>query len=673
LKRDLFEHKEPQTVTKHNIFENYLEPWARIIANQRWPDAYYIDAFAGTGKYVKTGESGSPVIAADILLKHQRPSCQFHCICIERNPRRYKILEQSLDKYKGNLDLETYNGEFLTFIDTILSKIDKYPAFFFIDPEGFSGMDFDIIKAIINLSNKEVLINFQYNAIQRWLKAPKVEDTITRLFGTSDYKKCKSESELIELYKNQIRKSGAFCWYFRNRFPLKNRTFYYLVYVTRNITGFKIMKDVMFSEKSRLYFEPSLFKEVNFQTFQKQIFDKDKGRKSVEYNEILGFVLQETNYLDKDLRKALKNIGVTKTRNPDNKYIPFLNFPNNNSNSVVSKEPRLSRYQQVLLEQLPSRSKLKIVYKKYKYIDGKNEVLVERVNDGSIIKRFDKTPLPKKSTDVVCPHFLELKWAYGCPFDCAWCYLKGTFRFRPEGIKPVIKDLEKIELHTKAFLEEVKTPEILNTGEIADSLMAENKKFAFSKMIIPLFEAQDRHKVLFLTKSNNIKHLLDIKPHNQVIVSFSLNALTIAKRWENKAPTVDKRIEAAKKLADLGYEIRIRIDPMVPIKNWEAHYRNLLDLLFSNLVPERITFGSLRGLQSTLNSTEEDSWKKYLKESSNWGKKVEFSVRYNMYASLIDYLISKWNFKKIALCKETLAVWRKLGMNYKKIKCNCIW
>lgn len=318
-------------------------------------------------------------------------------------------------------------------------------------------------------------------------------------------------------------------------------------------------------------------------------------------------------------------------------------------------------------------SKLKIYRKPYKMLDGRRKILIERVNDGSIIKRFDKTPSPRKSTDVVCPHFLELKWAYGCPFDCAWCYLKGTFRFRPEGIKPVIKDLEKIELHTKVFLDEVKTPEILNTGEIADSLMAENRKFAFSKMIIPLFEAQDRHKVLFLTKSNNIKHLLDINPHNQVIVSFSLNALAVAKKWENKAPAVDKRIEAAKKLADLGYEIRIRIDPMVPVKNWEKHYEKLLDLLLANLTPERITFGSLRGLQSTLNSTEEDSWKKYLKESSNWGKKVEFPVRYNMYANLIDYLKSRWNYKKIALCKETLAIWCKLRMDYKKIKCNCIW
>jgi spore photoproduct lyase len=673
LKKDLFDQKKPQTVSKHKIFENYLEPWAKIIANQKWNDAYYIDAFAGTGKYIKTGEAGSPVIAAQILLKCQKPRCKFHCICVEKDSKRYKILKNSIKRFTGKLNIEIYNGEFLDFIQTILDRIKDFPAFFFVDPEGFSGMDFETIEAILNLSSKEIFINFQYNAIQRWLKAPKVENTITTLFGTSNYKKCENEVELIELYKKQLRQTGAFVWYFKNKFPNKNRTLYYLIYATKNITGFKIMKHVMFEEASRRYFEPYLFAEIDFKTFQQQIFDKYKRGEFVEYNKVLAYVLQETNYLAKDLNTALKNIGVTKTNNPNNKNNPFLNFPDHNSNSLRIKNSHVLNYQTVLMKKPMTTSRLRVNYKQYRCIDGRRKVLVERVNDGSIITRFDKTPLPKKSTDVICPHFLELKWAYGCPFDCAWCYLKGTFRFRPEGIKPVVKNLEKIKLHTEAFLNKVKIPEILNTGEIADSLMAENSKFAFSKIIVPMFEKQNKHKVLFLTKSNNIRNFLEINPHNQVIMSFSLNALPVAKKWEKKAPTVKKRIEAAKKLSDLGYEIRIRIDPMVPINNWEKHYKDLLDLMFADFVPERITFGSLRGLQSTLNVTKDNSWKIYLKETSNWGKKVEFSVRFDMYSNLISYLRKKWNYKNIALCKETKAMWAKLGMDYKKIKCNCIW
>ncbi len=338
-------------------------------------------------------------------------------------------------------------------------------------------------------------------------------------------------------------------------------------------------------------------------------------------------------------------------------------LPFNNPSTHLAKEISISN---------EVTSKLKIHYREYRQLNGKKETLVARVNDGSIIARFDKTPLPEKSTDVVCPHFLELKWAYGCPFDCSWCYLKGTFRFRPNGIKPVVKDYEKIKLHTEAFLEQVKNPEILNTGEIADSLMHENSASPFSKLIIPMFERQKLHKVLFLTKSSIVKNLLDIHPHGQAIISFSLNAIPVAKRWE-KAPSVIKRIEAAAKVYDAGYEARIRLDPMVPITNWGKHYKELLNRVFDRFAPERITFGSLRGLQSTINGCSDKSWVRYLKEKSNWGKKIDFETRFAMYSTTIEYLKIKYSYSEIGLCKETVEMWKRLKMNYRKIKCNCIW
>jgi len=336
------------------------------------------------------------------------------------------------------------------------------------------------------------------------------------------------------------------------------------------------------------------------------------------------------------------------------------------------------QFQTVLLDVLPKQSalggieeKIRIKMRIYRLLDGSTKLLVQQVNDGSIIVRFDKTPFPRRATDVICPHFLELKWAYGCPFDCAWCYLKGTFRFRPEGIRPAFKPYEKIELHVRKFLENVNTPEMLNTGEIADSLMRENGNKPFSKFIIPLFERENKHKVLFVTKSTNIKNLLEINPHKQAVISFSLNAEPVAQNWEKAAPSIPARIEAAKKLFKAGYQVRIRIDPMVPIENWEKHYLRLVDQVFSKFIPERVTLGSLRGLQSTINGTKERSWVRYLKETSNWGKKIEFITRYQMYSTVINYLKRKYRYDKIALCKETKVMWQKLGMNYTKIRCNC--
>jgi len=319
---------------------------------------------------------------------------------------------------------------------------------------------------------------------------------------------------------------------------------------------------------------------------------------------------------------------------------------------------------------------ISIFTEEYELLDGSKKRLVQQVADGSIIKRFDKTPLPKKPTDVICPHFLELKWAYGCPFDCAYCYLKGTFRFRDKGTQPAYKDREKIKLHVDAFLDIVHPKEVLNTGEIADSLMSEKRDNPFSKFIIPLFEGQKRHKVLFLTKSNWVENFLEIEKHDQVIMSFSLNAESVVREWEHRTSSVMERIEAAKNVSDAGYETRIRIDPMVPVLDWEAQYKELIDEIFSNFRPERITIGSLRGLQSTINGVKDrkdKSWVDYLSESSNWGKKIASNLRYKMYSTIVDYLKDSYNFRNVALCKETLEMWKKLGMNYKEIRCNCIW
>jgi len=317
-----------------------------------------------------------------------------------------------------------------------------------------------------------------------------------------------------------------------------------------------------------------------------------------------------------------------------------------------------------------------IKYEKYKMIDGSTKKLVKQVGDGSIITRFDKTDPPKKPTDVVCPHFLELKWAYGCPFDCAWCYLKGTLRFLPAKTAPHMKDKDKIVSHLASFLEETNhgssyPGEILNTGELADSLMFENNGHSLSKMVMPIFETQEKHRVLFLSKSDYIQNVLRMETSHKPIFSFTINAFPVSKRWERRAPSSQRRLNAARLLSEAGYEVRLRIDPIVPIKNWKPAYKALIDRIFDKFTPERITVGSLRGLQSTINNCKDRSWAEYLSEKSNWGRKVDFNTRFEIYSELFSYMRKSHNYRNVAMCKETIEMWGKLKLDYRKIRCNC--
>ncbi len=525
--------------------------------------------------------------------------------------------------------------------------------------------------------------------IARFIQLPELKNVFNQLFGINKWQNIlrtpqKPELALINLYREQLHEIAnvKYSWAFRVCTSEKVQTLYYLLHATNNFKGHSIMKNIMFNQSAEgnfAYLGPQdisaktqmrLFNIHTIEDLKKYLLERFKGE-SLSYEEIQERVCipwyEEPPYIDKHYREALKELEkenkvrikriISKTQRglKDKDVITFLQ---NNPSTLFLYSPSLP--------------KIKVHYKEYSLLNGKRQILVERINDGSIISRFDKTPLPKKQSDIICPHFLELKWAYGCPYDCSWCYLKGTFRFRHEGKSPVIKEYKKIELHTRTFLEECKIPEILNTGEIADSLMGENNDKPFSKFIIPIFETQKKHKVLFLTKSSDIKNLLELESHNQAIMSFSLNAIPVADRWE-KAPRVMERIESAQKLYDNGFEVRIRIDPMVPIENWKEYYLHLVDLVFERFIPERITLGSLRGLQSTINGCTDKSWVKYLSEGSNWGRKISSRLRYEMYSALIEYLKEKYNYEKIALCKETLGMWRMLKMDFKEMKCNCIW
>ena len=296
----------------------------------------------------------------------------------------------------------------------------------------------------------------------------------------------------------------------------------------------------------------------------------------------------------------------------------------------------------------------------------KDRPRVVRSYHGGIVRYFYKTP-----SDIVCPHFWQLNWAYGCYFNCAYCYLQGTFRGKK---KPWYRPIEEVVETLDEVFSERNDPALFNSGELADSLMSPGRM----EKIADRFEEQSKHKLLLLTKSSNVEFLAR-RPRKQTIVSFSINATEPARLWEHGVPSPERRVMAAKAVSEAGYETRIRIDPMVPVPNWEKEYTGLIDNIFTNLRPNRITVGTLRGLQKTIMFSKDNSWVKYLSEKkTGWGKKIEFGKRFSMYSTVITYLKERYNFASVALCKETAEMWNRLGTSpgsyprWEKCRCNCV-
>jgi len=273
---------------------------------------------------------------------------------------------------------------------------------------------------------------------------------------------------------------------------------------------------------------------------------------------------------------------------------------------------------------------------------------------------FAKTP-----PTILCPHFYELRWAFGCNYSCAWCYLLGTGwgrkHFRDYSLRDVLKHIHKA-------LQEITQPSLFNTGELSDSYPNHPNMIA----IMNLFETQRTHKVLLLTKTADAGRLAqDASKRKQTIYSCSLNALPVAEKWELKTPSPLERIKALKKAVEAGIQVRVRIDPVVPIEGWRQHYGELVDMI--NGIPQvkRVTIGTLRGLPRTIMYGKklgcDMSWTKYFDVKTGWGLKMSDELRRGVYGFMFDRLQAK----EKAICKETREMAKEFKLDL-KMKCSCV-
>jgi spore photoproduct lyase len=241
-------------------------------------------------------------------------------------------------------------------------------------------------------------------------------------------------------------------------------------------------------------------------------------------------------------------------------------------------------------------------------------------------------------------------------------------------VPPKFKSREEIEKAILSFLEAHLQPHMLNSGELCDSLMSERSTSPFSVFIMKSFKGTN-HKVLFLSKMTNVQHFLENDWQKNAVLAWSINASSVAKRFEKRMPNPKERIAAAKEVYEAGYEVRVRLDPMVPVLNWQTHYGQIIDDICSNFKPERVTLGTLRGLASTIAAAKDKEWVKYLTESSNWGRKPSLETRLAMYEFAITQF-RQHGIRKIAVCKDTKQVWavlsKKFGLNYHEMTCNCL-
>jgi three-Cys-motif partner protein len=320
---------EPHTAAKHQILRKYLDAWLPILGKYS-KRLLYIDGFAGPGEYMG-GEPGSPVIALEAATAHSANiSGEMIFLFVEERTDRVAHLNSRIAKLQlpAKFRVQVTQSTFAERATKVLSRMDADPqnvppTFALIDPFGFAGIPYEIIKRFLVKDKCEVLINLMVDHINRFLTHPhdEVRAHITDAFGTEEalqmaFGSGNRAERLRDLYQQQLKKAAKFVRYFDMR-DRDNRTIYYLFFASNNRLGHLKMKEAMWKvdrfgdfrfsdatnpDQTLLFDAPTtapLADELS-RTF------RGTGQQSLQFIET--YVEDNTAYLGRHMREALQQL-----------------------------------------------------------------------------------------------------------------------------------------------------------------------------------------------------------------------------------------------------------------------------------------------------------------------------------------------------------------------------
>jgi three-Cys-motif partner protein len=357
-----FDEQKEQSLIKARIVEKYFWAWAKVIIAQiksqkskgRTVDERiaYIDLFAGPGEY-ENGSKSTPIKVLEKAVADPDMRNMLQTFFNDANSKYTASLQKAIEAIPG-IDNLTYNPHVINhevgekFVK-IFDNIKLVPTLFFVDPFGYKGLSLNLICSVVkNNWGCDCIFFFNYNRINMDLTNKIVEEHINALFEKNradrlrnylaEVKPKPQERELIiiESICEALQDMGLkyilpFCF----KHEKKKRTSHYLIFVSKDFTGYKIMKDVMAKESSEQNQGVASFEYKPATLNQPLLFELSRPLDELEQmllDEFAGktITMQEIyiqhnvgrSFIDKNYKNALKNLesqGKITTEPPVNK------------------------------------------------------------------------------------------------------------------------------------------------------------------------------------------------------------------------------------------------------------------------------------------------------------------------------------------------------------------
>ncbi len=272
---------------------------------------------------------------------------------------------------------------------------------------------------------------------------------------------------------------------------------------------------------------------------------------------------------------------------------------------------------------------------------------------------------PVASEKTRCCNLLTLDAVESCGFDCSYCsiqsfYNQNTITFDSN----FAQKLKNLNLDTN------KTYHI-GTGQASDSLMWGNREGILDTLF--LFARENPNIILeFKTKSDNIKYFLENDVPKNILCTWSLNTQTIIENEEHLAASLDKRINAARKVADKGVKVGFHFHPIVQYENYLDEYVEVYKRLINEFKAKEValvSFGTLTFIKPVIKKLRDREFRSKITQmpfenasgKSSYPDAIKVEMFKHAYESFKPWAKDVFFY----LCMEEHSMWEKtFGYQY---------
>lgn len=215
-----------QTEAKHFILRGYLQELAFKVLRS-W-DIAYVDGFSGPWESKTENFSDTSfMIAIQVLKDAQRrieeqtkTRRKVRLFFSEKSPAAYQQMATAVAPFHRpdeGFEIKTFHGEFVDAVDEARRFIGSAFPLIFIDPTGWTEYPFTKIAPLFAFSRCEVLINFMYGHISRFLTHPdpKIIASLDPILGGPGWQGRLDPSlppgpAVEKLFRDTLKTSGKF-------------------------------------------------------------------------------------------------------------------------------------------------------------------------------------------------------------------------------------------------------------------------------------------------------------------------------------------------------------------------------------------------------------------------------------------------------------------------------